>query len=363
MKQLIRKTGFWLCMAGIQLSTTLSAQIPMEIIRVGINDTEKILQAYLEPLANILGSDLNAGWYNTARPHKLGGLDVTFTGNVSWAPASMLTYDVTELGLETATLAPGSSTIAPTVTGDMEERPVLEFNVEDPTGTVDQINLATITLPNGTGFDFFPLPMGQLTVGLPLGSYVSARFFPTLPIGDLGEVGMWGVGGKHSISQWIPVIKKSKILDIAVQGGYTKVTSLVNIEVESPPVDVPGPEYDHDGQSLSLDVAGWTVNLIASQKLSIFTFYEGIGYASSLVNMDLSGPFPIPAVIVDPQDPDYGSTTWEVYDDPIDLNYNNINNLRINVGIRLKVSVLTIHYDFTHTLYSTHSAGIGISFN
>jgi hypothetical protein len=65
---------------------------------------------------------------------------------------------------------------------------------------------------------------------------------------------------------------------------------------------------------------------------------------------------------VDSQDPNFGSTTWEVYDDPIDLNYSNINNLRVNVGIRLKLSVLTLHYDYTHTLYSTHSAGIGISF-
>jgi hypothetical protein len=282
-----RNTGL-ICViiTGLNLFVPSRGQdISMDIIRVGINDTEKILQAYLEPLANILGSDLNAGWYNTARPHKLGGLDITFTGSVSRAPASMLTFDVNSMGLEQATLQDPSKSTAPTVAGEMAEdnRPSLEYWVDDPTGTTGSIRLAEITLPNGTGFDFFPLPMGQLTVGLPLGTDVSARFLPTLPIGDLGEVGLWGVGGKHSISQWLPVIKNSKILDIAVQGGYTKVNSLVNIEVESPPVDVPGPEYDYDGQTLGLDVAGWTVNLIASQKLSVFTFYEGIWYASSWI--------------------------------------------------------------------------------
>jgi hypothetical protein len=49
-------------------------------------------------------------------------------------------------------------------------------------------------------------------------------------------------------------------------------------------------------------------------------------------------------------------------EDPITLNYKNLNNLRLNVGVRLKLSVFTLHYDFTHTLYSTHSVGIGVSF-
>ncbi len=337
---------------------------PMDIVELGFTDAEKILQAYLEPLANILGSDLNAGWYNTARPHKLGGLDVTFTVNASWAPASMLTYDVVDLGLESATLEPSSSTIAPTIAGDMDVTPELELYAEDPTGVTEEIKLANITLPNGTGYNFFPLPMGQLTVGLPKGTDISARFFPMLSLGDLGEIGMWGVGGKHSISQWLPVIKDSKILDIAVQGGYTRVNSSINITVDVPSeVQVPGEEFDIDGQQLGLVVEGWTANLIASQKLSVFTFYEGIGYASSKVNMALTGPFPIPTVIDDPEDANFGEITYEVFDDPVDLNYSNINNLRINVGLRIKLSVLTIHYDFTHTLYATHSVGIGVSFN
>ena len=57
----------------------------LDFVYGGLEDAEKILQEYLKPFANIVGSDLNAGWYNTARPHKLGGLDITAT--VSWAKA------------------------------------------------------------------------------------------------------------------------------------------------------------------------------------------------------------------------------------------------------------------------------------
>ena len=69
-----------------------SQPLGLDFIYGGVEDAEAILQEYLKPYANILGSDLNAGWYNTARPHKLGGLDITAT--VSWAraPSSALSY-------------------------------------------------------------------------------------------------------------------------------------------------------------------------------------------------------------------------------------------------------------------------------
>jgi len=93
-----------------------------------------------------------------------------------------------------------------------------------------------------------------------------------------------GVGGRHSISQWIPVIKEIKLLDIALQGGYTKVTSSVNVNVEPWMYRSDPPEADWDDQFVVQQVAGWTLNLIASQTLSVVTFYEGIGYASSIVD-------------------------------------------------------------------------------
>ena len=40
----------------------------------------------------------------------------------------------------------------------------------------------------------------------------------------------------------------------------------------------------------------------------------------------------------------------------------NFNNLRLNAGVRIKLALLTIHYDFTKTLYATHTVGVGISF-
>jgi hypothetical protein len=359
----------FLILSFITLTPTQGQADILDYIYGGVEDAEKILQAYLEPFANILGSDLNAGWYNTARPHQLGGLDITATVSLAKAPAGLLTYDVSTLGLQ-GTLESGASTLAPTVAGDMDDRPTLSYSeeVELPDGSTQNIEYASFTLPNGSGVDYFPLPMAQLTVGLPFGTDVSARFVPMIQLGDYGEIGLWGVGGKHSISQWLPGIKEIELLDIAVQGGYTKVTSSVNVDVEpledfvDPSVD-PNPNFDWDDQFVVQQVAGWTLNLIASQTISVLTVYEGIGYASSLVGMELQGHYPIHYVITDSENiEDIGKPTYKIEENPVTLNYKNLNNLRMNIGARIKLGFFTVHYDFTYTLYATHSVGIGVSF-
>ena len=42
-----------------------------------INDTEKLVEGYMSPVGKWFGSGLNAGWYNTAKPHQFPGFDVT----------------------------------------------------------------------------------------------------------------------------------------------------------------------------------------------------------------------------------------------------------------------------------------------
>jgi hypothetical protein len=354
---LISATGFTV--------PAFSQVLSMDIIHGGIEDAQVILQEYLKPYANIIGSDLNAGWYNTAKPHELGGLDVIFT--VSWAkaPSSALSYDLANLMLR-GTVDQSNTSMAPTIAGDQELRPSISYTetVDLGGGNMQDVVYSNFTVPNGTGVDFFPLPMAQLTVGLPFGTDVSARFMPSVGYKDYGEIGLWGVGGKHSISQWLPFLKELKFLDISVQGGYTKVSSSVHVIVEPQSlVEVVNyPDYNWDDQFVTQKVEGWTMNIIASQTLPVITFYQGIGYANSMVEVLMEGHYPIHSVILDQSSADFGRTTYEILENPIRMNYANFKNLRINVGARIKLGALTLHYDFTHTLYTTHSVGIGISF-
>ena len=338
-----------------------------DFIYGGVEDAEKILQAYLEPFANVLGSDLNAGWYNTARPHELGGLDLTFTVSMSRAPSSMLTYDALTLGLNGEVISDNGS-LAPTVTGDMDERPSISYS-QTVEGIPGSIEYARFELPNGSGVDYFPLPMAQLSVGLPLGTDVSVRFVPMIQLAKYGQIGLWGVGGKHSLSQWIPVLKELEFLEISAQGGYTAVNASVNVDVEpleevgGIPVYDPTPDYNWHDQFVDQAVRGWTTNLIASQTFSVLTVYEGIGYASSEVEMAMRGHYPVHTIVDETGgELDPGTITYEIAQDPISMKFRNINNVRWNIGLRLKLAFLTLHYDFTYTLYATHSAGIGVTF-
>ena len=366
MKRISFRTSLVLSIFTGGIFNPLLSQLPSpEFISGGVEDAEVILQEYMKPYANILGADLNAGWYNTAKPHELGGLDVTFT--VSWAkaPSSALSYDLATLDLN-GQLEPNPGTVAPTVAGEQEPRPGLSYSqmVDLGGGNMQEVEYSNVTMPDGAGVDFFPLPMAQLTVGMPFGTDVSVRFFPMIGYKDYGEIGLWGVGGKHSVSQWLPFLKEMEFLDISVQGGYTKVSSSVHVVVEPQElVEVDNyPDYDWVDQNIVLKVEGWTLNLIASQTFSVITFYEGLGYASSMVELLMEGHYPINSVILDETSDYYGEVTYEIAENPIELRYKNFNNLRVNVGARIKLGVLTLHYDFTHTLYSTHSVGIGISF-
>jgi hypothetical protein len=342
----------------------LSAQnLAMDFIYGGVDDAEIILKEYLRPYAHVLGCDLNAGWYNTARPHQLGGLDVTAKVSYARAPASLSTYNMNDLELN-GKIDESTPVVAPTISGTQDVRPVVSYSqaVELSPGNVTNVEYARYTAPNGTGIDFFPLPMVQLTVGIPFGTDISTRFIPMVGYRDYGKIGLWGVGGRHSLSQWIPLLKGLEFLDIAIQGGYTRVTSMVHVVVKPlASVDIdPQPDYNWDDQFVTQKVDGWTMNLISSQTLSVVTFYQGLGYASSLVTLFLEGHYPVHSVYT--EGVNLGLTTYEILKDPVHMEFRNFNNLRLNLGVRLKLGVFTLHYDFTHTLYATHSVGMGVSF-
>ena len=45
-------------------------------------------------MAESFGAGLNNGWYNTAKPHSLGGFDLTFTLNTVIIPNSAETFNI-----------------------------------------------------------------------------------------------------------------------------------------------------------------------------------------------------------------------------------------------------------------------------
>ena len=73
-----------------------------------IADGKSLIEAYISPLGNSLGAALNNGWYNTAKPHQLGGFDFTITANLVLVPADAKTFNIT--GSNNGTFSGGGNT-------------------------------------------------------------------------------------------------------------------------------------------------------------------------------------------------------------------------------------------------------------
>jgi hypothetical protein len=325
----------------------------IDFLKAGIEDGAAIGEAYLKPWANALGAGISGNWYNTAKPHKLGGFDVNIGASMGFIPSVDNSFDVSALGLKAFT---GTGT-APTVSG---------INVEGPTlsgPVIGGIPPVTFRTPQGANWGYLPVPSVQAGIGLPLGSEVKLRYIPQIPIGK-GDISSWGVGILHSIMQYIPG-NKVLPLDVSVFGGYTKLT--LNTPIDFQPDDPQFytsqfPDGSFDNQNLEIVMETWNASAIASFNLPVISFYGGLGYTKTSTVINLTGYYPIPTI-----NPAL-STSGPVYEDAgvikdfPEIDIKNYSGLRGNIGFRLKFGFFTIHADYTRALYNIVSTGFGFTF-
>ncbi|MGM0667222.1 MAG: DUF6588 family protein [Bacteroidota bacterium] len=339
------------------------AQVEADFLKAGVNDGMKLMEAYIEPFANAFGAGFNSSWYNTAKPHKLGGFDVTLSVSAGFVPADALEFDLAAVEFENLALVdPMANTMAPTVAGAKENGPELHFVQTLPSSPGTEIELVSFESPPGINFTPVPSPMLQVGIGLPYASEIKLRYIPTTPV-DEGSVRLLGGGLMKSISEHIKAFTMLP-LNISVFGGYNTLRGEVPISVE-PDTDINYVSYsmaDFTDQYFIVDVSAWTVSLIASVDIPVVSGYLGIGYGKTLTNMNIEGYIPLPVL-----DPDI-STSNPVYTDEgvveevEKISIENYSGLRFNVGGRLKLGVFTIHTDYTYASYNVLTVGLGVSF-
>ena len=61
------------------------------------SDAKNFLEAYFSPFAESIGAGLNKGWYNTAKPHKLAGFDVSLSLNLITISDEVASFDVNSI--------------------------------------------------------------------------------------------------------------------------------------------------------------------------------------------------------------------------------------------------------------------------
>lgn len=329
-----------------------------DFFNAGIDDGMELFIPYVTPWVNAFGTDLNGGWFNSARPHKLGGFDITFTTSVTLIPEQDRSMDLNDLSFTNLSIVPGGSTIAPTVAGSTKSGPDLLY--EDAGSGVE---IASFASPPGSGLYYFPAPMLQAGVGLPYSTEIIIRYFPSTKIPSTSaRIGLWGIGVKHSVLQYFNTLDKLP-MDVSVFGGFTKLSSSVGISVQ--PVDGGDNLTDYDltdfqDQSVEVTTRGYNISLIVSTTLPVINVYGSLGYSSAQTEILIDGPIPIPFYRpgLDPLAPVV--TDDDVHNIPV-IEIKNKSGLRTTIGARLKMAVITLHADYTYAKYSVFTGGIGVS--
>ena len=282
-------------------------------------DGKSLIEAYIGPLGNSLGAALNNGWYNTAKPHSLGGFDITITANIVMIPTNAKTFNISK---SNGGAFSGGET--PTILGS---------------GDVSQVAFSSQSsdMPKGFNIPIIPLPMLQAGVGLIKGTELDFRYMPELKIGSAGKVGLFGIGLKHDILQWVPIVDKIPI-DLSIQAGYTKLSSEIEL------IDPTG----HTAPQANLDVSATTVNLILSKKLLMFTPYLGLGYNSTRTTFNVDGKYEIAGYPFD-------------VNELTKIDFESNNNFRANIGFRFNMAIIALQANYTFAEYPTATLGVGVS--
>ena len=281
---------------------------------------EKLIEAYFTPMAESFGAGLNNGWYNTAKPHSLGGFDVTFTLNTVIIPNTAETFNI---GNTFDSIFTSNFTQASTIFGS-EDGTAMTYNNSDGAPPID------FTMPGGFKTPIMQLPMIQAGIGLIKNTSIDIRYMPMLNVGDNINVNLFGIGLKHDLLQWIPGVGDAIPMSLSLQGGYTSLNT----------------ELEVADQKVSLNTKATTINLVASKKILMLTGYAGVGYNSATTTFAADANFNLDGI---------------QFDETVEIDFKSIKKLRTNIGLRLNIAVVTIQADYTFAEYPTATLGLGVS--
>jgi len=307
--------------------TSLFAGIQEKLEQFGIDNGK----GYIKPFVNAYGTNFNSGLYNTAKVLKPFRFGLNINMMLAFVPTEDKTFMPTrpdlsmEYNSQTYYLYEEPTNETATVFG--KDGVIIEHNPD--LNAYPELNASDldIDLPNGANLPAVPLMVPQFHLGLPAGNELMIRGFPKYEISkDIGNVGFWGVGLKHSVSQYLPLVP----IDIAVQGVYQTL-------------------YVGD----IIELSNLAFNVQISKKLLMWTLYGGLGFEQTKLKAEYETEIMV-----------YDDDSNAFVPEPLDINFeiDGDNNFRTTVGIRYSLLLLKLYADYTMSKYSVFNAGIGISF-
>ncbi len=264
--------------------------------------SETNVKQYTQPFATAFGTAMNSGAFHSADVSDVFGFSLSFKGMYIFIPDKQLTF--------IPTLPSGYTAAQKTAT------------IFGNKGATYAGPDGYITTPPGINIKQMPMAIPQIGLSL-LNTEALIRYIPDIDI-EGKKLGLFGVGVKHSISKYIPLIP----VDVAVQVLYSKfkVTDLI-------------------------EVKNLAFNAHTSKTFGVFTPYFGLQYEST--KLDLS--YNIKG------DPSSGDPLLR-QDKDVSLSLDGENSFRATFGAALKLAVFVINADASFGSQIVLGGGISFEF-
>jgi hypothetical protein len=204
-QHLLRIVTAFLVVAALLVPSVASSQSAIENAIQGFG--KKNVEGYLQPIEDLLGADMNTGYYHTAAISTFG---------------FHLSFDI--IGMAAPVSDDQKSYMASTPAG-FNPATFQTATIFGETGTtVTHLSNSSLKYKGSDGIfnaKMFPFAVPQVTIGSVLGTDAFVRFVPVPKIGDnkIPSTTFWGAGVRHSVSQYIPLCP----VDIAVGILYNKL--------------------------------------------------------------------------------------------------------------------------------------------
>ncbi|HMD13959.1 MAG TPA: DUF6588 family protein [Bacteroidota bacterium] len=279
----------------MMMMTTAHAQNPVEDAIQQLNSST--VKGYLQPFIDGVGADLNSGVYHSADIGTGFSLKLelvamgTLIGDAQKVYSAVPPVPFDQTPVQTATIFGGRGT---TVQG-----PGVSYQFQN-----GQLNLSAV-----------PLIVPQLSIGNIMGTQAVIRYIPIPDMNNFPKSTFFGVGLRHSISQYLPNVP----VDLAAGAFYQQLTIGSLMEEKT------------------LNFSGE-----ASKSFSILTIYGGVQYESATMTLDYNYQ-------------GYGATA----DNHVHLDLDGQNNFRFTAGLGLDLLILHLSADANFGTVTVISGAVG----
>jgi hypothetical protein len=335
-----------------------------------VSDLNSYINAYTAPFAKSIPVALSGGWAHTAKVHGTLGFDVTLGSSLVFIPTTEGVTKYTDISLPNGFTFTGvnANGDVPTIRGESGgtvPRINYDFGDDVPTLTFDAFN--------GIGLGLSAAPYLQFGFGLPKGTELIGRFIPDVSniansvLSETADVslektGLWGIGVKHDIKQWIPVVSKVPFLQISGLVSFTKFyTGFSGGDLAITPTvlgisngSLASNTTLWDNQNFSMKASSFSGSLLVGASIPVFQPFIGLGFNSGKFESGLYGTYPI----VEVEDNDLAINNSE--EDPLVVEQK-FTNFNFQAGARLKLGPIVFHYAMSMQKYTMHTFGLAVT--